>query len=1413
MKKRRLFLSLLGLCAIVSLASCKNKEYTVTFNTNGGSNVAEVVVAEDGFITNLSDPTKEGYTFAGWYLDAAFATRVKLDEFAVTGDVTLYAKWVQNSYKVTFNSNGGSSVAEGSVKHGEVISLPETNPTKEGHEFAGWFTDQALTTQYTTQKITANTTLYAKWNANTYTITFNSNGGSEVSSSSAKHGEVITLPEADPTKEGFTFSGWFIDEALTTQYASQPATSNTTLYAKWIEEAATVYTVTFNTDGGSVIEDQKVTEDDWGYFTVQKPADPTKPYKTFDGWYKDAECTQPFDFTNDEISSDITLYAKWASLYEEVTTSADFDTAAQAYPGKAKPTEDVTFGKFTFGAGVYFEEAGSRPACVNNQQKDITFNLSGRSNSVNFGVRYGSSSGTGVITLYKLNESGEKVEVQVWTNSDNSNITTYSAENLEAGTYVFGSTGSFRFYSIEITEELEQSAPVGLQIASMPQVNFLEGREFNNDGLEVYLVYENGRKDVLSSDKYTLDSSAYVKGTPGTYAITISNEEFQTSYNVVVYDAQSIKVADHVLDSKRVTHPLETVFLVNSTFSSNNLAVSVVAINVDTNETVEFVLNGSEYTISEPSMTAVGAQTVTVTAFETLTDSYEINIVDNVLNVEADKVTINVDAAATVSVSNEGVTFKSINDALRYLELCAVSDETIKVINIAAGSYYEKVEVSLPNVHLIGSNNESLETVVWYDRINGMLDPSGTSSYSTDGSASVSIRSTAVGFYAQDITFKNYYNTHELYLESLKISSDSQAVAVLVQADQSYFKNVKFSSYHDTLYAQVGRQFYENCYIEGRTDYIFGYNATAYFEGCVIHTIGAGLDVTNGGYVVATKGSNKGNDEIHYGYIFNECKFEADENTLAGSVSIARGWAEYMAVMVMNSEISGAFSKEVYGNSESKLNDRYTKMNAGPTPSLLLEYNNTGEGALIVPEDNAETTDVNEAEAFVAQYKDTCTVVTDASVALPYADLLTVFGAENGKVKWNETWGGNLEKNATVEFKTLDGTVLATVKSYVGASLTKVQINNVENTLVIPEGYKFIMFASDAEGKTEYAPTALAETNTIYVVLESQSGTKTVELVYSGDAAANPDFTIVQAAAGSSKFTSLEEGAGKAEADGISLVKLAVATDYIETVQFDAVKAAKVELLGGSTATSNTQIFKVEALDAEGNVVATVHSAPSIPGKVLGYILDAEGNKYIEITSDVEFVKVRITATGDRNAVGDNGCSGKNYCPAIVKVTYEVVVAPSEGKKLSSNTYLPAEAAEFSESTLWNDIFYLDSSASGKVWKITANNKNVYDINGEKVESAFRLQSSGKNTMIIKLAEYSGTITLEFYVRSSSSGDTARTITINDGVSDIYTGIADETTDGTINTTKLSVTLECGKDYILTTSNGINFHAINVIAQ
>jgi uncharacterized repeat protein (TIGR02543 family) len=143
--------------------------YTVKFDTNGGSTIADSIVASGTTAAKPADPTKDGYSFGGWYTDAACTAAYNFAT-PVTANLTLYAKWnaVPGNYTVTFNSNGGSAVAAQSVVSGATAAKP-ADPTKDGFSFGGWYTDAACTAAYNfATPVTANLTLYAKWG---YTIT------------------------------------------------------------------------------------------------------------------------------------------------------------------------------------------------------------------------------------------------------------------------------------------------------------------------------------------------------------------------------------------------------------------------------------------------------------------------------------------------------------------------------------------------------------------------------------------------------------------------------------------------------------------------------------------------------------------------------------------------------------------------------------------------------------------------------------------------------------------------------------------------------------------------------------------------------------------------------------------------------------------------------------------------------------------------------------------------------------------------------------------------------------------------------------------------------------------------------------------------------------------------------------------
>lgn len=206
--------------------------YTVKFNSNGGSNVTSKTVGEGDKVTKPNNPSRTGYAFVEWQLDGkAYDFNSK-----VTKDIELKAIWKELAkYTVTFNSNGGSSVASKSVYEGNKVTKPG-NPTKDDYTFVEWQLDGK--TYDFNSKVTKNIELKAVWKkANKYTVTFNSDGGSSVASQTVVEGNKATKP-GNPEKEGYNFNGWTLNG--NNYDFNTKVTGNITLVAKWTQKSYTV---------------------------------------------------------------------------------------------------------------------------------------------------------------------------------------------------------------------------------------------------------------------------------------------------------------------------------------------------------------------------------------------------------------------------------------------------------------------------------------------------------------------------------------------------------------------------------------------------------------------------------------------------------------------------------------------------------------------------------------------------------------------------------------------------------------------------------------------------------------------------------------------------------------------------------------------------------------------------------------------------------------------------------------------------------------------------------------------------------------------------------------------------------------------------------------------------------------------
>ena len=259
---------------ITVTAQWEINQYTITFDTNGGSEIAPITQDYGTEITAPDNPTRKGYTFKGWDKE--------IPETMPAENITVTAQWEINRYTITFDTAGGSEIAPITQDYGTNITAP-ANPTRKGYTFKGW--DKEIPETMPAENITVK----AQWEINQYTIAFVTNGGSEIAPITQDYGTKITAP-ADPTREGYTFIGWDRDipEIL-------PA-ENITVTAQW---EINRYTITFDTAGGSDIA--PITQD---YGTnITAPADPTREGYTFIGWDKAIPTTMP--------AENITVTAQW----------------------------------------------------------------------------------------------------------------------------------------------------------------------------------------------------------------------------------------------------------------------------------------------------------------------------------------------------------------------------------------------------------------------------------------------------------------------------------------------------------------------------------------------------------------------------------------------------------------------------------------------------------------------------------------------------------------------------------------------------------------------------------------------------------------------------------------------------------------------------------------------------------------------------------------------------------------------------------------------------------------------------------------------------------------------------------------------------------------------------------------------
>lgn len=319
--------------------------YNVTFNANGGSGAPGTQKKYYGKNLTLSStkPTRTGYTFVRWNTNTSNTGTAYNPGATYTGNaaLTLYAIWKVNTWTVTFNANGGSGAPAAQTKtYGVNLTLSSTKPTRTGYNFVRWNTNTSNTgTAYnpgSTYSANAAVTLYAIWQLQTWTVSYNANGGEGAPANQTKtYGQNLTLSATKPTRTGYDFKRWNTNTSDTgTAYdpsATYTGNAALALYAIWIPHT---YSVTYDANGGTGAPDAQTKTQD--VTLTLSSTIPTRDGHDFKGWNtaSDGSGTTYAAGGNYTGNTALKLYAMWQIW--TYTVSYDANTGTSAPPAQTK---------------------------------------------------------------------------------------------------------------------------------------------------------------------------------------------------------------------------------------------------------------------------------------------------------------------------------------------------------------------------------------------------------------------------------------------------------------------------------------------------------------------------------------------------------------------------------------------------------------------------------------------------------------------------------------------------------------------------------------------------------------------------------------------------------------------------------------------------------------------------------------------------------------------------------------------------------------------------------------------------------------------------------------------------------------------------------------------------------------------
>ncbi len=529
--------------AITLYAKWSSADYAIYYELNGGINH---LLNPTGYTIGslpivLEEPTKNGYTFIGWYQGTE---RIREIPMETTGDIYLEAKWRVNDYQVSYELNGGVN-NELNPNDYNVDKLPIAlgEPTRLGYTFAGWMLNDKKVDEIPLE-MTGNLTFVATWEVNTYTIEYDLQGGDAVANPNEYTIESETIVLLKPTKLGYSFGGWYSGEAEVAEIA-KGSTGDMSLVAKW--EVVT-YTVSFDVVGGQEVNPLT--------YTIETEIEilPTTSKEGYDflGWYNGETKVENIERGT---TGNIQLVAKWeihtyTVLFTEGVASQEVEYGQYAIEPTAPTKEGYTFISWLFN-GVVFDF--NTPITGNIElvasweivSYTITYQLDGGMNHENNPLVYNIDTET--IVLSEPSKEGYdflgwyngETKVTEITKGSTGDITLTAKWDVQKFTVTFsdGVASQQVEYGTTVTVPTDP-VKIGYQFVSWQK----DGIDFNfespiNENITLTakweLLFENGAKVVISTIR-----------TEGNYFVMRSELTSSSTTRLVAYDLGTSMVSE-----------------------------------------------------------------------------------------------------------------------------------------------------------------------------------------------------------------------------------------------------------------------------------------------------------------------------------------------------------------------------------------------------------------------------------------------------------------------------------------------------------------------------------------------------------------------------------------------------------------------------------------------------------------------------------------------------------------------------------------------------------------------------------------------------------------------------------------------------------------------------------------------------